>query len=173
MTFRESRGVDERDERIPDLEPGVLDGAGEPVIGPGSAEGQEVAARFQDADGFPGPGEVPAIDRVRLPVIGHSVGEVLVLDLALGGLARPVSLVGCPALIPDPGPAEGVAPVAVLLASLGRDVLYDAGVLPRGVPLLAHEFQPVRRIAHHRIDRLGWHRGHHHSAVSKLDGPSP
>src|SRR6516225_8699366 len=51
---------------IPYLESCVFDGAGESVPGAGAAEGEEVAAGFEDAQAFGGPGLMPILHYAAL-----------------------------------------------------------------------------------------------------------
>jgi hypothetical protein len=55
---------------VPDLEPGVLDGDGHPVVGPGPAERQQMPARLEHPQAF-----TPQVDVVgdarRVPLLAH------------------------------------------------------------------------------------------------------
>ena len=59
--FWESGGVHPGD-AVADLEPGVLDSAGEAVPGAGASEGEQVAPGLEDAQAFGGPLLAPLLE---------------------------------------------------------------------------------------------------------------
>src|SRR4051812_17271950 len=69
VRFRESAAIGPC-QLVANLEPGVFDGAGHPVISPGPAERRQMPARLQDPPDF-GPSFRPERDVAAVPLLAH------------------------------------------------------------------------------------------------------